>query len=183
MTEELLALRKKAKSRKPDFKRQDFQLKKLKLKWRRPKGIHSKLRLNKAGHMKKPSPGFSSPKKVRNLHPTGFKVKLINNINDLNTLEKNEAILLSSALGKKKRVNILKKAKELKKAVLNIKDIDAYISSVSEKFEKKKEKSKTTVEKTEDKKPTQKVAEKVEDKKESSKTTEKTEPKKPKSKK
>ena len=45
---ELLELKKKIKKKKPNFTRQETHKKsKLKKKWRRPKGIQSKLRLNK----------------------------------------------------------------------------------------------------------------------------------------
>ena len=42
---EELELRKKIKSKKPDFIRQDFHKKRLKKKWKRPRGLHSKVRL------------------------------------------------------------------------------------------------------------------------------------------
>lgn len=53
------------RKKKPKFIRQDTnRAKKFKIKWRKPKGMHSKLRLNKKGHQKSPSQGYRAPKKL-----------------------------------------------------------------------------------------------------------------------
>ena len=59
-----ITLRKK----KPRFIRRDYTKRKnLGKKWRRPKGIDNKLRLNIKGHGKKISQGYRSAKRIRGL--------------------------------------------------------------------------------------------------------------------
>ena len=53
---DLLEFRKKIKAKKPNFIRQDAHKKgEIKKKWRRPKGLQSKMRLHKRGYRKSPS--------------------------------------------------------------------------------------------------------------------------------
>ena len=137
---ELLELRRHIKSKKPDFIRQDFHKKKrLSRKWRRPKGWHSKIRLNLRGRAKKVSIGYRSPKIVRGLHKSGLLQKIIRSVNDLESLDsKKNCGIISSSVGTKKRVVILKKAKELGLNILNIKSPDKYIKEVEDKINLRK---------------------------------------------
>ena len=77
MIEKLLEIRKELKGRKPDFIRQDNN-RRIRIgrqnRWRKPKGIHSKIRHHFKGRRKMPSPGFKSPAKVRWLHDSGLKI-------------------------------------------------------------------------------------------------------------
>jgi large subunit ribosomal protein L32e len=94
--------------------------KKLGSKWRKPYGSQSKLRRKMKSKGKLPSVGYKKPKSLRYLHPSGFKEILISNIKDLGKINpKTQAIKISHSIGKKKRKEILKKAKELKIKVLN----------------------------------------------------------------
>lgn len=160
----LLGLRKKIKSKKPTFVRQEINKKKsLGKKWRRPKGLHSKLRLKKAGHRKKPSHGFGSPKKVRYLTLEGLRPKLIKNLSDLNFVKDNEIIILSSKIGIRKKIQVLEKIKELKLKISNIKNIDEFIKDVKEKVKQRKELSKKKAEQKQKEKA--KASKKAEEKK------------------
>jgi large subunit ribosomal protein L32e len=107
--------------KKPKFLRQSAKAyKRLGSKWRRPRGIHSKLRRHEKGKGFIPSPGYGAPKKLRGLHPSGFKEVLVSNLNDLLKVDaKKEAVKIAHTVGKKKRSKILKKAEELKIKVLN----------------------------------------------------------------
>ncbi len=157
----LLDLRNYLKLKKPDFLRQDaHKVKKIDKKWARPKGRHSKMRVGLRGHGKRPSIGYSSPREVKGLNKQGLKEVLVNNINDLKKVKDKdkEVILLASNLGLKKRIEILKKVKELKLKIANIKDIDSFVSNV-ESFLRERKKKK------EEKKP-KKEAEKIEVKEE-----------------
>tara|TARA_Y100000310_G_scaffold310852_1_gene356560 strand:+ start:11595 stop:12179 length:585 start_codon:yes stop_codon:yes gene_type:complete len=172
---ELLALRKSKKSIKPTFLRQKFnQKKKLASSWRRPKGLHSKLRLGKKGHSKKVSSGYRSPQAVKHMTQDGKNIIMIRSVQDLNAI-KEEAIIISSNFGMKKRIEIIKKAIEKNITILNIKDPQAFIKNNDElRAKKKEEKAKKTKEKEEKKKDLEKkskdkdkekdsLAEKVED--------------------
>tara|TARA_Y100000310_G_scaffold342571_1_gene446368 strand:- start:1222 stop:1821 length:600 start_codon:yes stop_codon:yes gene_type:complete len=134
------------RNEKPRFIRQDTnKTKRLKKVWRKPKGLHSKIRLNKRGHAKKPSLGYGSPKSIRG----GKKFKLVHNLNEL---EDAKSVVISSSVGLKKKVEILKIAQEKKLEILNVKQIDKFLKDVEEKLKQKKEKKKKVVEKKEKKK-------------------------------
>ncbi|MFH0868466.1 MAG: 50S ribosomal protein L32e [Candidatus Woesearchaeota archaeon] len=166
---ELLEIRKRIKSKKPHFIRQDTHKKKrLHIKWRKPKGLHSKIRLEFRGRAKNVSAGYRSPKKVRYLHKSGLQQCLVKSMRDLENLDsKKNCIILSSSLGDKKRITILKKAIEGGFIVLNIKNPGEYIKKAEEKIDlrrkEKKEKESEKKEKTATKgKQDEKLAEKVE---------------------
>ena len=139
----LLELRKKIKSKKPDFVRQDIHKKaKLKKKWRKPKGLHSKIRQCRKGKRKSVSTGYGSPKIVRGLTKDGLRPVIITSKNLEKVNKGEEGIIISSKLGNKKRIEILKKAKENGIKVINIKNIDDYIKNIDEKLRLKKEQKK-----------------------------------------
>ena len=155
----LLEFRNYLKSKKPDFLRQDaHKVKKLEKKWRRPKGRHSKMRFKLRGYRKSPSIGYSSPKEVKYLNKKGLREILVNNINDLMNIDNKELniVLLSSNLGLRKRLEILRKAKELKLNISNIRDIDSFINNTESFFKEKKKKKEEKKAKKETKKEPEK---------------------------
>lgn len=107
--------------KKPNFIRQQlWQFKKLDEKWRRPRGRHSKQRRHFGYRPPVPRIGYSSPKKVRNLHPSGFIEKIVHNVKELEGIDAGrEAIRIAGTVGKKKRMEIIAKADELGIRVLN----------------------------------------------------------------
>lgn len=107
--------------KKPKFIRQSaLAYKRLGMKWRRPRGRQSKLRIRLKSKGKIPSPSYGAPRELRYLHPSGFREVLVYNINDLQKINaKEEAMKIAHTVGKKKRQEILKKAEELKIKVLN----------------------------------------------------------------
>ena len=127
----LLDTRKEIKSRKPEFERQDSNIfKQFEGKWRRPKGIHSKLRRGFRGHKAAPSIGYSSPRAVSGLTKKGLKMVLISNLNDFNKIKNDCVAVISSKVGIKKKLEILKYAKEKKLNVSGVKDFDSYINKI-----------------------------------------------------
>ena len=78
---------------------------KKKQKWRRPRGRHNKLRERKAGHRTKPEIGSKKPKSEQE------KILRIFNIADLDCIKKGQEVVLAK-IGKKKKIEIGKKAKE-----------------------------------------------------------------------
>lgn len=119
----LLRIRAKLKRKKPKFLRQEwwrFPKFKNNPKWRRPKGIDSKMRLKKKGKPRSPSIGWSSPKLVRGLHPSGYEEVLVHNVKELEALDPSrQAARIAGTVGKKKRLLIIERAKELGIKVLN----------------------------------------------------------------
>ncbi|HKZ45412.1 MAG TPA: 50S ribosomal protein L32e [archaeon] len=94
--------------------------KRLGKKWRRARGYHSKQRRHEKSKGSIPSPSYGAQKELRFLHPSGFKEVLVFNMKDLGKIDpKKEAARLSHSIGKKKRVEIVKKAEEMKIKVLN----------------------------------------------------------------
>lgn len=153
--QKLIDLRKKLKKAKPVFVRKDsFKISRLgkkrknKLKWRRPRGRHSKVREKKKGNMVQPSVGYRSPKQIRGLL-NGLKIVYISNIKELLSL-KNEEIGVIRNIGGRKKLELMKKAKELKINLYKI-DADKEINKIEEKRnelkKKKEEKLKKKIEK------------------------------------
>lgn len=137
----LLELKNKLKEVKPEFIRQDYpKRKKLSIKWRKPKGIHSKIRHKFKGRRKMPSPGYKSPKIVRGLHSSGLRMVNVSSVGDIIKIkkEKEGAVILKS-VGMKKRLEILTKSKELNITVLNL-NVDEQIKKISDILNSKKKK-------------------------------------------
>ena len=135
----ILELRNKLKERKPDFIRQDYgRRKRIKAIWRKPKGIHSKIRHHFKGRRKMPSPGYKSPVKVRGIHASGLKIVNISSPDDIKLIKKeSEGIVISKSVGMKKRLEILKKAKNLQIQILNL-NVDEHIKKIEDFINSKK---------------------------------------------
>lgn len=119
-TKRLLDVRKKQKGKKPHFRQTDsHKKKKLADYWRRPDGIHNKTRYAVKGKCPLVEAGYGSPALVRGLHPSGFEEVVVNNIKELELLNKNHAARIAHTVGLKKRALIEKKAAELGLKVLN----------------------------------------------------------------
>lgn len=97
-----------------DFKREDsHKRKKASSSWRKPKGRHSRARLQKKGAgVKMPKAGYRKEKENRGLHPSGYEEVLVHNTADLEQLEENQAARIASKVGGKKRNAIIEKADE-----------------------------------------------------------------------
>ena len=147
MIETLLEIRRKLKERKPEFIRQDNPKRmKLSYKWRKPKGIHSKIRHHFKGRRKMPSPGYKSPAAVKGLHSTGMEMIRVFSSDEVSKINKSkQGIIVARAAGKKRKLEILKKAKELGVQVLNF-NLDERISKI-ENFMKSKSQKKTETKK------------------------------------
>jgi len=109
------------KRKKTKFIRQSGKnLKRLGKKWRKPRGSQSKLRKYKKSRGFMPHPGYGSPKLIRGLHPSGLEDVLIYNQNELEKLNpEKQACRIASSIGKKKKIEIMKRAEELKIKILN----------------------------------------------------------------
>ena len=157
---DLLKKREQIKKKKPNFIRTDAgSVKRLQKKWRRPKGRDNKIRRRLKGSLA--SPSYSSPKKVKGMHPNGLIEILTSNLNELDNLDSTKyTIRIRSSVGNKKKRTIIKKAKELKLHILNPK-IKLKTKPTKEKKEKKKEtETKKKPEETKEQKTTSKEPEK-----------------------
>ena len=176
-SKKLLATRKLIKSKKPEFVQQDYHKKKrLSKKWKRPTGLQSKMRHQFKGYNRRVKQGWRSPVEIRGFHGKGLESVIINNVAELSNVLKDQGIIVSAKVGLKKRIDILRKAEELKIVVLNLKS-DAVLKKadilkemknveMKEKTEKKKKTIEESLKKAEKKeKDKEKSAETDEDKK------------------
>ncbi|MEM0215261.1 MAG: 50S ribosomal protein L32e [Archaeoglobaceae archaeon] len=121
----LLRLRRRLKSRKPEFRRYcwDRKLKLRRKSWRKPRGLDNAMRLEYGGKWsgrKRVKVGFKSPTAVRGLHPSGYEDVLVYNPKDLEKLDpKRQAVRIASCVGLRKRLEIEKKANEMGLKILN----------------------------------------------------------------
>ncbi len=153
MDEKLLELRKRRKAKKPDFVRQDIHKKaRLSRKWRRAKGLQSKVRYGMKGYRKSVEAGYGSPAAVKGLSREGLITVLVSNISELKKIEEGQGAVIAKNLGQKKKAEIIKKAGELGITLLNVKDAKEYLKSVEEIMQKKKAKKQKHVKDKEKKK-------------------------------
>lgn len=117
--ERLMKVRARQKKRKPEFNRCDsHKKKKLSPSWRRPRGLHNKLRQQIAAKGKLVKAGYGSPRGVRGYHPCGMKEVLVKNPDDLKNAE-GCAVRIAATVGMKKRDEIEAMAREMNLKVLN----------------------------------------------------------------
>jgi large subunit ribosomal protein L32e len=111
----------KKKRRKPKFIRsQGIHFGRLGRKWRKPRGIDSKMRYEIRGKPKRPKAGYGSNNLTRAVHPSGYREVLVHREGDLDSLDaKTQAARISSSVGLKKRERILSRAKELRIKIIN----------------------------------------------------------------
>jgi large subunit ribosomal protein L32e len=174
----LLEVRKVQKNRKPHFRRKGCAKKvRIKDKWIRPKGLSHKMRMRLRGNPLCVSIGYRSPADVRGFTKSGFMPVVVFNVNDLMKLDhKLNTAVIGSTVGQRKRVEIIKKAKEMKIDVNNIQNGHKYITHVENDLKDRKDrklnraKSKEERIKHAEKKAQEKA---VEDKKKASKESEK----------
>lgn len=119
MAERLLKVRTRQKSKKPEFNFHDSHKKKrLGTSWRKPRGLHNKLRQQVAAKGKLVRVGYGSPKAVRGFHPCGLPEMLVNNVAELEKAQ-GAVVRIASGVGMKKRLEIQTKAASSGIKILN----------------------------------------------------------------
>lgn len=124
--------------------------------WRRPTGRDNKMREKRKGYPAIVGIGHKKNKKLKGKIKEKIPV-LVKNINDLKKIKKEQVAIIAN-IGKKKKIEIAKKAKEMK---INLHNLN--IKKFLEKNKKKeaKESKKTEIKKADDKiKKTEKSKEK-----------------------
>ncbi len=175
-SQKALKVRARAKAKKPKFVRaESWRYARFSLSWRKPRGLDNKIRRKILGWPPGPSMGYKGPKIARYLHPSGYREVMVNNVADLLPIDPStQAARISHTVGKRKRADIIAKAKELNVKILNIKitaeteekeaeeEADA---EVAEEKVKKEEKKPKKTKKEEKKAPKAKAKAKKEKKK------------------
>ena len=135
----LLRVRRKLSEARPKFYAfESWRFIKIKPRWRKPRGIDNKMRTNEKGWPKVANIGWGGPSAVRGLHPSGKEEVLIQNANELKTVDKeNQVARIGRTVGKRKRTQILDEAEKLGVKILN-----AGITKKPSDFEKLEEEEK-----------------------------------------
>jgi large subunit ribosomal protein L32e len=134
----LLEIRRKIKARTPNFRRfESWRYVRIDDPWRKPKGIDNHMRLSVRGWPHLVKVGYRVPKEVRYLHPSGLRDVLVHNISELEVLTPStDAARFAAGVGRRKRIELAKRAKELGIRVLNGKKLLSGESVESEPKEK-----------------------------------------------
>ncbi|MBU0586136.1 50S ribosomal protein L32e [Candidatus Micrarchaeota archaeon] len=108
-----------SKKSKPKFNVLNAGFKKrVKHRWRKPRGVDNKKRIRCSFAGASPRIGYKNSAEARGTHPCGLKEVLVNNPSELKSAAGN-AVRIASGVGKRKRDEIKKLATELKITVLN----------------------------------------------------------------
>ncbi len=88
--------------------------------WRKPYGHNSKLRQKRKGYGRMPCSGYGNKKELKYLHPCGLKEILVHTPSELEKYDPKECcVRIAGSVGRRKRILIIEKAKELGFKVLN----------------------------------------------------------------
>ena len=173
-TKKLLEIRKRIKSRKPEFLQQDYHKKKrVSRKWKRPTGLHSKMRHQFKGYPKRVKQGWRSPEEIRGYHGKGLRPLTVYGLKDLEKVN-DEGIIIAGSVGLKKRMAIVEKASELKITILNVK-AESVKARADARKKLKEEKQKSKQERKKSLEEAVKKQEKKKEEKKKEETPEKTE--------
>ena len=120
-SQKALSKRNAANRKRPAFKRQNwFRYKRLGQKWRKPRGMHSKMRMRRKYRPPVASISYRGPAAARGLHPSGFAEVVVHRPTDLEAIDPpREAARIAATVGDRKREVIETRAAELKIRVLN----------------------------------------------------------------
>jgi len=100
------------------------------LSWRKPKGRDNKMREKRRGYAAVVKIGYKTEIQE--------KAILIKNLKDLSNLKNNDKVILGN-IGKKNKIEIVKKAKEMKIKISNL-NINSFLKEIEKTKEKKENK-------------------------------------------
>jgi large subunit ribosomal protein L32e len=113
--------RRRVKAKKPKFQGQEvWRYKRIRDRWRRPRGVDSKMRQNVKGWPKTVNIGYGGPRAARFLHPSGYAEVLVHNVSQIEGVDsETQAIRIAHTVGGRKRTEIMARAKEKGLRILN----------------------------------------------------------------
>lgn len=123
--------------------------KKLGTSWRKPKGLHSKRRLQHSGHAGLVKIGRRTKKEDRHTYQ-GLEVVTVTSVEDLQNIDENQAVHIPS-MGRRKKTPIVKEAIANDIIIVNL-DASTYVSKtdsiLQQKAQNQKQKEERTLEET-----------------------------------
>ena len=164
----LLAIKKSKKAQKPAFLRRNFMKNKrtrVTGEWRKPRGLHNKLRRRRRGIGQWVMPGYRMPKAVRGMTTEGLLPTVVETVEQVKNLKAEmHLLILKAGTGTKNRMEMVKEAVKHKFKIANVKDPAAWLKQIEEEMSQRKKAKKGKEKKQEA--PAEKAAEKTKDKKE-----------------
>jgi len=107
--------------------------------WRRPKGRDNKMREKRKGYPKTVSIGYSQEKTSKGTIK-GKKPIIVRNVRDLEMIKNNKIGIIAN-IGKKKKIEIAKKAKEKGTLFYNL-NVEKFLKEIEKRKAKKEKKEK-----------------------------------------
>lgn len=139
-TKKLLTLRKEISKRRPEFVMQDHHKRpETQRRWRKPKGMHSKMRHGVWGRPASVKTGYRGPAAVRGLHNSGLAPILINTLTELSAIDVKTQGAIIANVGGKRKTELLTACKQKNVTVFNVKNIDEEIKNLVGKVTARKE--------------------------------------------
>ncbi|MBI4095444.1 MAG: hypothetical protein HY438_01135 [DPANN group archaeon] len=140
----MLALKKNLNKKRPQFIRQEYRIRRKlrhEVKWRLPRGKHSKMREGRVGKVKRVQVGYRSPALVRGLTLTGIRPIVVHNLGELQKLNaKTDIAIFSSTIGLKARAEMFRKAQQMGiKTNVRQDRLDARLAEIKKKAQAKPE--------------------------------------------
>ncbi|MCC6003360.1 MAG: 50S ribosomal protein L32e [Thermofilum sp.] len=118
----MLRLRQRISKYRPRFMRMNsWRMKRLEDTWRSPRtSIDNQVRKQIKGFPPLVKVGYRGPRLVRGLHPSGFEEVIVHNVEELKKIDpKRQAVRIARTVGRRRRIEIIKKAEEIGVKLLN----------------------------------------------------------------
>ena len=152
MSTKLLALKKRIKARLPEFKHPDWQKRKeVGTRWRRPRGLHSKMRHGIHGRPASVNPGYRTPAELRGMTDAGLLPVLVYTATDFAKVDAKKNGVIIGSIGSRLKAVLLQICKDKGFKVLNVKDVDATLKDIAGRLAARKEAKKESLKKKETK--------------------------------
>jgi len=143
----LLELRKKLNAKRPLFLHPDHQKRvEVGTRWRRPRGLHNKVRKEVWGKPARVKVGYRGPAEVRGLDKSGLVPRLVYTVAQVGRLDVKTQGAIVGQMGARNRALVLAECQKRSVNVLNVKKVDEKLQSMKESFEQRKKDKKARIE-------------------------------------
>lgn len=108
---------------KPNFQVQNSNDRKKRFpgRWKRPKGLQSKMRERRRGNPKYIEPGYGAPAAIRGATADGLFPVVVSNAAQLDSIRSGQGVVIASVVGMRKRAEIAAAAAQKKLPLINFK--------------------------------------------------------------